>query len=119
MRCSLASDTIDPLGHVWIDPNADTDLGTPTRRVSRVATLDGGVAVNDFGYAPGDMTITLRWTPDETIDARVERMLKVHQHLICCTERGAYLCAPDAIRRQARATSISLLVLEQRSEQVI
>ena len=75
MRAAISSTTYDPAGHVELDCLADTTHGETARRLNRVATLDGGAVVNDFGQSEADRTIELRWRPRSAADeARVERL---------------------------------------------
>ena len=116
MRASIAAGTIDPLGQVWVDLLSTADLGRRARRVTRIATLDGGAAINDFGETAADMTLRLRWTPERATDTTVERLLREQTTLTCCTERGAYACTPESIDRKPEQTTLTLLVSAQLSE---
>ena len=67
MLVTLSSITFDIYGHVEINTLSDTTDGPTSRRVNRVKTLDGGVAINDRGYAEGDRILTLAWTPTRSM----------------------------------------------------
>ena len=48
MKAVISALTFDPAGRVALDLLPESDSGELRRRVSRVATLDGGVAISDL-----------------------------------------------------------------------
>ena len=46
-------------GNVRFSPTEDSDFGAVTRRVTRRATINGGVWIDDFGAVEGDKTMRL------------------------------------------------------------
>jgi hypothetical protein len=63
----ISTQTYDIVGS-RIFPLADVAHRAGKRRVSRTATLDGGVSVYDTGYSDSDRDITVR-EPDATAEA--------------------------------------------------
>lgn len=116
MRASLTATTYDLEGALVLDLLPETDWGETRRRVSRVATLDGGVAVNDYGSAAGDRTITLAWTLDTPADeAAIDWIVSTHQTLTLCCYLGALRVAPDSLKCANGRATLVLLVLEKLS----
>lgn len=87
----LAAATFDTEGALllpYLDRTSTDDL---RRRVTRAATLDGGVAVTNRGYAPADrtLTISLDGLPQAQIE-RARRLLRLHGNLVVSLRDGAY-----------------------------
>lgn len=55
----LKPSIFDAAGNIKIAESLDSDLGGVSRRISRRATIDGGVWIDDFGSAEGDRTISV------------------------------------------------------------
>lgn len=114
MRVHLTTTTFDPLGAVALDLlPADTDWGEVTRRANRVATLDGGVVVNDFGFAPGDMTFVLRWVPSRVNEGAVRRLVMLYSRLRLACHKGVFLVVPQGVKVEPGKAALTLLVVEQ------
>ena len=87
----LAARTFDPEGALLVPWQDGTESESIARRVNRVRTLDGGVAVSDRGYAPGDRTLTLSLAglPFDTVE-RARRLLRLHSHVTVSLRDGAF-----------------------------
>lgn len=69
-----------------------------SRRVSRVATLDGGALIVDNGYSPSDSTFNI--VPENvTVELRtgLRRLAQIHSEIIVCVSEGAFLGVISAI----------------------
>ena len=66
MNFIISSTEFSAAGSVLIeaDPRR-TRVGSVTRRNNRVATLDGGVVVNDFGFSEGDRSVRIAFNPED------------------------------------------------------
>lgn len=110
---TIAAPTIDLDGHVRFDRlDPSSDMHSIRRRVSRTATLDGGVAVTDFGYSAGDRTITMRFqndTAQKDLDA-LRRMMRIYAELIIYTHDGAFIVAPQSYSATGPQHSATFLV---------
>lgn len=114
MLVHLASKLFDLTGAVLLDCLPATNSGEIKRRVNRVATLDGGAAFNDFGFAEGDRTIELRWMPsDPAVDAVVARLLRVHRWVYVSMPDGLWLAAPETYTPGDEESRLVLLVSER------
>jgi hypothetical protein len=114
MIAQLSSLTFDLDGTVAIEILNDSDLGSSTRRVTRVATLDGGVAVNDFGYSAADRTIVLRWVPqsEEQINL-VERLTRLYSRISLSSKDGFFIVVPQRTGKNGDFHEIVLLVIQE------
>ena len=111
---SITSTTFDLNGHVEIETLAGTADGETVRRVNRVATLDGGVAINDRGYSEGDRTLEYSWKPVSMAhNAAIERIVKLYPSVYVSTPSGVYLASPQRFTPGVTECSISLLVIDK------
>ncbi len=111
MMLAIATLTIDPFGAQLLDlPVGTTSLGDTTRRLSRVATLDGGATILDGGYTVTDRTITidLAGQTKQTVDD-LKYLCEVYEKLVVMTEDGAFMAAPERVSI-GRNQSMTLLV---------
>jgi hypothetical protein len=112
MMLAISTLTIDPFGAQLLNlkPGA-ANLGDTSRRVSRVATLDGGASVLDGGYTVADRTISIDLSDQsrETI-AALKYLCQVHTMLLVLTEDGAFRAAPERISISGNSARMSLLV---------
>lgn len=107
----------DPQGVVSVETINEQTPGESRRRVNRVATLDGGAAFNDFGFADADRTIELRWRSQdrETGDA-IDRLVRLYGTVHVSTRAGFFLAAPETYTPGATESRLRLLVKQRLSE---
>jgi hypothetical protein len=113
MRAILSALTMDVFGSVELTLLPTSRFGRTERRVTRVKTLDGGYAVNDFGHAPSDRDIRLLWTANRTTDELVTRLVQLYAQLHLASDQGFYRCAPQALETRDNKTTLDLLVLSK------
>lgn len=112
MMLAISTLIIDPLGAQLLDlPPGAANLGDTARRVSRVATLDGGAAIMDGGYTVADRTISIDLSGQRraTVDA-LKYLCATHTMLLLLTEDGAFRAAPERVSVTANSASMVLLV---------
>ncbi|MEY2653625.1 MAG: hypothetical protein RLZZ524_653 [Pseudomonadota bacterium] len=112
---TLSTATFDPSGYIEIEALPSTTAGDASRRVSRVATLDGGAVVNDFGFSDADRVISLKWSPVLATDVAVKRLLELYQTVQVATRDGVFLAAPESFTARPTESTLRLLVLERLS----
>jgi hypothetical protein len=113
---TLAAVNFDPIGFVQLRVLDSTTIGASGRRVNRVPTLDGGVAVNDQGFSEGDRTIELRWQPaDAALEDNVRRMVEVYPTVHVATRAGVFLAIPETYEPGAEESTLRLLVISKTS----
>lgn len=115
MLCAISAVTYDPIGHVMLDIEPDrSDMGDTTRRINRIATLDGGAALNDFGSSPADRTFLLQWTgADMVAQETVARLVRLYSTLTFSCPLGVFTAAPESLRAGPYITTLKLLAIEQ------
>ena len=112
MRAHLATPTFDLQGAVELELNASNRPLGASRRVNRVATLDGGVAINDFGSSYADTTHTLVWATGP-VDKAVDRLVRLYARLWLFTSEGAFLVAPELLETTNGEARLRLLTIER------
>ena len=113
----IASRLFDPLGYIEFRPLPSNSAGAFSRRVTRVATLDQGVAVNDRGYSEGDRTLTYRYKPvSRDHDERAQRLLKLHERVAIANEDGFFEAAVESFDPGPDENRITLFVISSLTE---
>ena len=109
MRYVLSSTEFDPLCPVEIEALASSDRGETARRVTRVATLNGGSEFNDFGFTESDRTIRIRFVPTSAAqEAAVKRLVETYSRITVSGPDGLFVAAPD---KYIPGDSVGTLVL--------
>ena len=111
MNVSISSPVFDINGHARIMNALPGGMSDFSLRVSRVATLDGGAAINNFGYSDADLTMDIRWpATDEAIVESVRRMAKIYSRLIIATAEGCFVGAPASFSLSDGEAGIQILI---------
>ncbi|MEN6375577.1 MAG: hypothetical protein ABFD75_12485 [Smithella sp.] len=99
----------DEIDQKYICTNTDLQ-----RRMSRTATLDGGVSVYDTGYAVGDRDITLRVpnAPKETIDF-LTYLVKTYNEITVTTSESAFIGVPGRIYVDSEGAAVLVINLTE------
>ena len=114
MRVSISAIPFDIVGSVSIDVSDDNVSGDYVRRVNRVATLDGGVAINDRGYNEADRTLTYTWASASIVqNIAIKRMIELYSRVHVSTSEGFYLAAPESFTPDPESPSMTLLIIEK------
>jgi len=114
---SITSKLFDLLGHLEIEPLPGESEGGISRRVSRVATLNQGVAVNDGGFSHGDRTLIYRYKPvSKDHDNRARRLVELHSRVYVSNADGVFECVPESFDPGADSNTITLFVILKVSE---
>lgn len=100
----------DPAGPLVIRQAPRTAHGEWGRRANRVATLDGGVAVNDFGFSEGDRTVVVQWRCSRSQEARAKAIVSVHRLVRLSTTDGSFEAVPQRFTRKNLDASLTLLI---------
>ena len=112
MMIALSTLTIDPFGAqlLHLKPGG-ANLGDTARRISRIATLDGGATILDGGYTITDRTIVidLAGQSRDTVDA-LKYLCQTYSALIVLTEEGAFRAAPESVSVNPNSARMTLLV---------
>lgn len=116
MRCTLSTPTFDLDGFIELQLSSPAEPSETRRRVTRIATLDGGVALNDFGFTDADRTLLLSWQPttrEQHLD--IERLVQTYPQLQVAIASGVYLAAPEVYQQGNDESTLRLLVIAKLS----
>jgi len=94
---------------------AKSNLGTTTRRVERVPTLDGGAHITDLGFSDGDRTLEAELTnPTRDQAEKLLYLQKNYASLVIATIEGVFLGSLAQVN-SAGGISIVFLVSDRLS----
>jgi|GEM_PF-571313 len=99
----------DELDQKYVCTNRDIQ-----RRMSRTATLDGGVSVYDTGYAVGDRDITVR-VPNaspETIDF-MAYLVQTYNEITVTTDESAFIGVPGRVYVDSEGAAVLVINLTE------
>lgn len=113
---TLSTPTFDTLGFIELQTVANQVDGDTRRRVSRIATLDGGAVVTDGGYSDSDRVLELAWVPDNAQrEAAVRRLVELYQQAQIATRTGVYLVALESYTPGVEESTLRALVIRKLS----
>lgn len=82
--------TVDTDGALIINENLNTTLYDADARVSRSATLDGGVVIDHSGFVDGDRTLSINCTLSATEDEILRTLFENETIVYVSTKNGFY-----------------------------
>jgi hypothetical protein len=109
MLIGLATHTVNAALPATLVCLPSTDLGRYARRVSRLATLDGGVATVDAGFTHGDRTVVLRLdAPSASTVTLLKALVTLTETLMVFLPDGAYNAVPESLTDGAGGVVLTL-----------
>ncbi len=81
-----------------------------SRRVSRVATLDGEALLLDYGFSHADSTFDLEVLFSEDKSKQLNRMVQLYAKLVIATRGGLFLGAIKSTKVEKNVIYINFLV---------
>jgi hypothetical protein len=111
----LTSKAYDLIGLVIIREDAqNTQVDDTRRRVSMVATLDGGAVPVDGGYSDGDTELVIKTKTMARDDfLRVQRMEQLYGVQQCATHQGVFEGSILSLKVVKGSVAIRFLVSEK------
>jgi len=113
VKVTVSSIAFDLTGYASFDPLADSDYGAMIRRANKVRTLDGGVAINDYGYTDGDRAFEIKLRPDPTIDAALRYLVEYHPLVNVSTKDGFFIAVPISYEQDGAISTLTLSITER------
>lgn len=98
---------------VMLKSEADSDLQSSSRRVSRTATLDGGCVITDSGFSHGDRTMRVKALIDQETGERITSMHQSYSLLLFSVPEGVFIGAIESISIQETELSLTILIKEK------
>jgi len=110
---SITTDTASNYVPIILNELPSSDLDTETARISRAATLDGGVYINNTGFSDGDRTlkITARLTDDDVTNLNYVK--NNFLSIILSMKDGAYKAAIQNISRTGNQYNLTIYIEER------
>ena len=101
---------------VTLTTSGDSDLATTTRRTSRIATLDGGAVISDFGFSQADRTLRIVSNSATRADyAALLALQSAYALLLCSCEEGVFLGSLARLQSTGQKVSADFYVKEKLS----
>jgi hypothetical protein len=110
MFVAVACPTYDLTGALVLNAQPDSLLYGFTRRVSRNATLDGGIILTDNGFTDSDRSLAVLVKPTPAELATINRLAKSYPLLIVTTAEACYSAACSDITENAGKIRINFMI---------
>jgi hypothetical protein len=110
----IAAQVYDDQGARIFESATEQNNRQGSRRLSRTATLDGGVWINDGGYCDGDRDFTVQEL-NATIEAIefAQRVVESYNLVTISTDHGVYSAAPSTYEVSDGGVTMKFLVKEK------
>jgi hypothetical protein len=110
---SVTAQTYDASGAVVLRGLPGSDLLNGARRVTRHSTLDGGVLLNDLGFAHGDRDLVLSGQVTETEETSLWYLFRTYSTVSVATKEGLFSCGMRDFQSKNGDMSLTFLVKEK------
>lgn len=97
---------------IVLQEDKDSTIRSYSRRVSRIATLDGGSVITDSGASDTDRILKIKATVTQTQADDLEYMIKTYALLNVATKNGVFSCAPASMKVDNGDLELILFVTE-------
>ena len=113
----IVSREFDPLADIEFVPTDIVGQTTFSRRVNRVATLDGGAATIDRGFSHADRVAVYSYKPiSKDHDDRARRLVEFHARVAVASRDGFFEAAVESFEPGPDENTITLLILRDLTE---
>lgn len=102
------------LGNIAMHETADSKLQDTSRRVTRKATIDGGVHIDDLGFSHGDRTFEIRVVNSVDLERKIDLLMQNFTLYHCLTLDGIFSGVIQRKTVQDNIMTITFLVKEKR-----
>ncbi|MCK4620725.1 MAG: hypothetical protein KAT62_00780 [Desulfuromonadales bacterium] len=90
------------------------NLPDMARRSSRVATLDGGAVLTDYGYTDADRTWNIDLGAlDEAVVGKLQALIKNESQIVAATAEGCFLGSLQSLGSRGGIITITFLPVER------
>ena len=113
MRVTIAATEFDLDGVVSVYAMRNTETSEYTRRFNKTPTLDGGVAVADFGFTEGDTVKTIEFKQDEETERLLKHIIKYHATVNVSTKDGFYVATLASFELGDELATLELSINEK------
>jgi hypothetical protein len=107
---TLSTTTANINGNVIIKESMASDTGAKTARVTRTATLDGGVYISHSGYTDGDRTLRIKGRITEAQATILNSLFEDHTSCLIGLKDGLYFGAISTLNTQNGSLKMNFLI---------
>lgn len=87
----ISTPSFDLRAPIHITNVTSADIASISRRVRRVATLDGGAVMADYGYSDADRTLIFTAKGEASVCAQIAELVRDYSSLLLSCETGLFL----------------------------
>lgn len=114
---SICAPTFDLAGQLLLPGTLMADPPGQSRRVTRTATLDGGVSLADMGFSHGDRTVSLVARCTLGQEERARYLQRQYPLLMLAIREGVFLGAISSLSVSNGQLRMNFLVSEKLTEE--
>jgi hypothetical protein len=107
---SISTITASATGNVIVEEDIASDTGAKTARVTRTATLDGGVYINNLGFTHGDRTLRIRGRISQAKAALLSTIFEGNNSSLISLSDGLYLGSISTLNTQNGSLNMTFLI---------
>ena len=112
---SLSTITANTAGVVVLEEHPSSEIHRGSARVSRTATLDGGVVLTHSGFAHGDRTLKIEAVISQTQADALWVLHTTETLLVVAVKDGVFYCAIQDLQLDHGDCRITILIKEKLS----
>lgn len=109
---AISKITQDAAGSIVLAEKSGSRLYDARARVSRSATLDGGVVIDHQGYVAGDRTLNIKVEVSESDEAVLKSLFENETLVHVATVNGFFLAAIESLSGDGGVLEIVMLLKE-------
>jgi len=113
---TISTPTADTEGTVILTKHSQSDLKSNTSRVSRVATLDGGVVINHLGISDGDRTLKIKANVTEVIGDALWYIYQNYSYILIGIKEGLFYGTIQAFKIIKGQAQFTVLINNKETE---
>ena len=112
---SISTITANTAGNVILDEHPNSEIHRGSARVSRTATLDGGVVLTHSGFSHGDRTLRIKARVDQDQADAIWVLHTTETLLVVAVKDGVFYCAIQDLQLDNGDCRITILIKEKLS----
>jgi len=110
---SISTATASINGNVIINNTSSSRLKEKTARVTRTATLDGGVYINHSGYTDGDRTLHIKEKISKNIETKLNNIFELYNSVIISLDDGCYDGVIDRMTSENGNLNMTIMIKQK------
>lgn len=107
---SISTITASTTGNVVLKQDVSSEVGAKTARVTRTATLDGGVYINHSGYTDGDRTLRIKGNVNAEQSTILSNIFEDYTSSLISIKDGLYFGAISTLSTENGKLAMTFLI---------